>query len=404
MEPDHRSSPAALPRARLGVPAPVWALGIVSLLADLGSELAYPIVPVFLVVTLGASPLVVGVIEGLAEGTAAGLRPASGWLSDRMPRRRPLVSLGYGLSALGRVLLPLAPGWGAVLGARLVDRVGKGLRTAPRDAIIADATAPEIRGRAFGLHRTMDTIGAVGGPLLALLALAAVGDARLRLVLLLAAIPAAAAVLVTFRIPEPERHAAPRAAAADGERALPGRLWLFMAGWGVFAIGNSSDAFLILRAGDLLGSATAAVAAYALYNVVAAAASLPAGIASDRWGRKPLLIGGLAVFAAVYAVVAAAPSAWLLVLALAAYGGYLAMTDGVSRALVSTLAPAERRGLVLGLFAGVTAAAAVIASITGGLLWDRLGPGWTFGYGAAMALAGAAVLAVCPMGGRPAAR
>ncbi|MFN8122975.1 MAG: MFS transporter [Thermoleophilia bacterium] len=385
-------------RARAGVSPVVWSLGVVSLLADLGSEFAYPLVPVFLTVTLGASPAVLGLIEGLAEGTAAALRPASGAISDRLPRRRPLVSAGYGLSAVGRVLLPLAPGWGAVLAARLVDRVGKGVRTAPRDAMIADATPPESRGRAFGLHRSMDTVGAVGGPLAALVALWALGEGSLRTVLLIAAVPVVASAAVTFRIREPRRRPARRRDAGDGPRPpLPGRYWLFLGGWALFAVGNSSDAFLILRARELLGSAAAAVAAYALFNVVAAVASFPAGVMSDRLGRRIPLLAGLGVFAAVYAVVATAPAWPVLLAAFAAYGLYLALTDGVSRALVSTLAPAGRAGEALGLFAGVTAAAAVAASVGGGLLWDRLGPGWTFGAGAVLAAAGAAVLTACPM-------
>ncbi|MFN8108682.1 MAG: MFS transporter [Thermoleophilia bacterium] len=384
-------------RARLDVSPVVWALGVVSLLADLGSEFAYPIVPLFLTGTLGASPAILGVIEGLAEGTAAALRPVSGWVSDRIPRRRVLVSLGYGLSAVGRVLLPIAPGWGGVLAARLVDRTGKGCRTAPRDAMIADATPPAARGRAYGLHRAMDTIGAVGGPLAALVALWAIGQHHLREVLLIAAVPAVAAVLVTFRLPEHARPGAGRRGHAEHRiPRLPGAYWWFLGGWTVFTLGNSTDAFLILRAEHVLGSAAAAVATYALYNLVAAVASLPAGILSDRVGRRPLLLGGLVVFAAVYAAVGAGDRGWVLVAAFAVYGLYLAMTDGVSRALVSTLIPPEAGGFGLGLFAGVTAAATVVASVAGGILWQRAGADWTFRYGAVMALAGGAVLLLHP--------
>lgn len=388
-------------RDRTGVSPVVWALGVVSLLADLGSELAYPVVPIFLTATLGASPAVLGLIEGLAEGTAAALRPLAGAISDQRPHRRPLVSLGYGLSAFGRLLLPLAPGWGLVLTARLVDRTGKGLRTAPRDAMIADATPADARGRAYGLHRTMDTVGAVGGPLIALAALAVLHDRHLREVLLLAVVPAVASVAVTFRIREPARRVTPgrrdRERAPAGGRLLPGRYWLFVLGWSLFTLGNSSDAFLILRARDVLGSTAAAVAVYALFNLVAALVSFPAGVLSDTVGRRPLLLAGLAVFAAVYAAVGARPSAPLLVAAFAAYGVYLALTDGVGRALVSTLAPADRRGLALGLFSGIASACTVTASIAGGLLWEGPGPEWTFGVGAVMALVAGAVLLVCPM-------
>lgn len=399
--------PPAPARLRLGVPPLVWALGVVSLLADVASEFAYPLVPVFLTVTLGASPAVLGLIEGVAEGVAAGLRPLSGAISDRVPRRRVLVSVGYGLSAVGRVLLPLAPGWGGVLGARIVDRTGKGVRSAPRDAMIADATPPEVRGRAFGLHRAMDTTGAIAGPLLALLVLALLGEGRLRLVLLVAAVPAVAAVAVTFLVREPPRTARRRGGTDDDPRVpLPPRYWWMLAGWALFTAGNSSDAFLILRAEDVLGSIGGAVAAYALFNLVAASASLPAGIASDRVGRVPLLVGGLAVFAGVYALIGLSASVPAVLVGFAVYGAYLAMTDGVGRALVADLAPAARRGAAIGIFQGVTAGATVIASVTGGLLWDRLGPGWTFGYGAVCALAAALVIAatVAHRPARPAVR
>ncbi|HEY8490200.1 MAG TPA: MFS transporter [Dehalococcoidia bacterium] len=383
-----------------GVERDIFVLGLVSFFADVAGEMLYPIVPVFLTATLGAPVFAVGLVEGVAESTAALVRTASGWLSDRVGRRKPLVALGYGLSAVAKPLLALAFGWPLVLLARFLDRTGKGLRGAPRDALIAEWAPPAERGRAFGFHRSMDTAGAVVGPLTALLVLWLLAE-RLRLAFLVAFAPAAAAVLlvalVRERRPAATAGAPPLSLRLDGyDRGFKALLLVTV----VFAMGNSSDAFLILRAQDLGLSATMVVLAYTLYNAVYAALSLPAGMASDTVGRRNVMLAGLAIFAAVYLGFALAGSGTLVWPLFAVYGAYIALTDGVARALVADLVPADRRATALGLYSTVLGVTVLAASVIAGALWDLLGPAAPFLYGAATAAA-AALLLVLLLPARP---
>lgn len=381
------------------VPATVLLLGAVSFFADVASEMVYPLVPIFLTTGLGAPVAVVGLIEGVAESTASLLRVVSGWWSDRVRRRLPLIVGGYSLGAVGQVLLAIATAWPIVLAARFAHRLGKGLRASPRDALIADSTAEAWRGRAFGLHRTMDTAGAVVGPLLALLLLTWFDD-RLRLVFALAVIPALLSLLPLLRVRDPSR-----AGEADGSarpkpalslRGFDRRLQLFLLANGVFALGNSSDAFLILRATDVGLSATAAVFAYVVYNLVYASASFPAGAASDRFGRRRVYVVGLFVFAGVYAGFALADRTAFVWPLFAVYGLYMALTDGIARALVADLAPAERRATALGVHGMLIGIAALAASIVAGQLWDHVGPAAPFFLGAGAAVASATLLILGP--------
>lgn len=381
-----------------GLPRNVVLLGVTSFFADISGEMIYPLVPIFLTVTLGAPVAVVGLIEGVAESTASLVKLGSGWFSDRIGRRMPLIISGYGLAAAGKFLLALAFAWPVVLVARFVDRFGKGVRGSPRDALIADSAPPELRGRAFGLHRSMDTAGAVVGPLLALLLVALLND-RLRLVFLLAAVPGVLSVLSLAFVreaPRPPRSATTTAAGAPSLvqtfRGMDRRLLLFMAASLVFALGNSSDIFLILRAKDLGLSTTATVLAYVVYNFVYMSAALPAGIVSDRLGRQGVFVFGLVIFAAVYAGFAFTSSPLAVWPLFAVYGLYIAMTDGVGKALVSDLAPAGRRASVLGAYGMMTGLLVFVASALAGVLWDQVGPWAPFALGAVGALAGAAIL------------
>lgn len=389
-------------RARLlgGLPQNVVALGITSFFADVSSEMIYPLIPIFLTTTLGAPVTVVGFIEGLAESTASLLKLASGWFSDRIGRRMPLVVGGYGLAAVGKLLLALAFAWPIVLVARFVDRVGKGVRGSPRDALIADSTPADMRGRAFGLHRAMDTAGAVVGPLLGL-GLVALLDERFRLIFLLAAIPGALAVLSLSLVREPPREAAMRTNVSSTSllttlRGADRRLVWFMAASLVFAIGNSSDIFLILRAKDLGMSTTTTVLAYVVYNVVYMLVAVPAGAASDRLGRRGVLVLGLIVFAVVYAGFALNTSAWVVWPLFALYGVYIAATDGVGKALMSDLAPREYRASVLGTYGMLTGIMVFVASALAGALWDQVGAWAPFALGAASAAIAAAMLILQP--------
>lgn len=374
-----------LGRARAALPENVRILGRVSFANDLASEFLYPIVPLFLTVTLGAPVAVLGVIEGVAEGIAVGFRGLAGWLSDRFGGgRRRWITAGYAASALGRPLLAAAGGWPLVLGARAVDRLGKAVRTAPRDALIRDSTVDGRVGASFGYHRAMDTAGAVLGPLVAVGVLAA--GLSLRSALWLAVVPGFAALVLLRRVREVPRTSVVGASAPKGRLSLlPGSFWAVLAVWVVFSLGNSSDVFLILRARDLGLGATLAVLAYAAYNLVYAGLSWPLGALSDRLPR--VLAGGLAVFALVYLGFAFAPGAWAIWPLFAVYGAYIAATEGVARAWVADHAPTGAVGTAYGVFAAATGASLLVASSIGGLLWSEVGPRWTFLMGTAAAAA-----------------
>lgn len=356
------------------IPRNVKVLSAVSFFQDAASELVYPVLPLFVVGTLGAPPSALGLIEGVAEGTAAIGKAVSGRLADRF-RRRPLIALGYGISSAAKPLIAAAGAWPMVLGARFVDRVGKGVRTSPRDALIAADTPPEIRGRAFGLHRAADSAGAVVGPLLGL-ALYEALDHRLRPLFVLAAVPAVLSVALIAFVRERPPPAGPRAAEARElvpVRALPRRYWRVVALLAAFGILNFSDALIILRASELgLGFAGIAVA-YALYNLVYSALSLPAGIQSDRRSRRLVFTVGLVPFAIAYLGLGLADSAgWVWVL-LPVYGAYTALTDGVARAWVADLLPEHALGTGIGVYQGLTGATALAAGVWAGLAWGEDG-------------------------------
>lgn len=379
-------SPTA-PRLRLG--RNVLALAAVSFLTDVASDMTYPLLPLFLATTLGASATAVGAIEGAAESTAALLKLFSGWLSDRVPRRKPLVLAGYGIASLIRPLIGLAQSASQVLAIRVTDRIGKGIRGAPRDALIADSVDPAIRGRAFGFHRSADHAGAVVGPLLAFVLLSWVG-LELRDVFLLTAIPGVLAVaVVVFGVREVPRDAAAKSRKLDLRAPLGKRFWSFLAVLLVFTLGNSTDAFLLLRATEL-GVAPALVPIlWALLHVVKSVSSTPGGALSDRIGRKPLLVAGWLLYAGVYLALAWADAEWHAWALFAVYGVFFGLTEGVEKALVADLVPADRRGSAFGWYNLALGIGALPASLIFGMIWDRAGAPVAFGFGAAMALAAA---------------
>ena len=372
-------------RAREALPPNVLTLGWVSFANDLASELAYPIVPLFVTITLGAPVAVLGLIEGLAEGIAVGLRGIAGWLSDREGgRRKPWIVGGYSATAVSRPLIAAAPAWGWVLGARMIDRLGKAARTAPRDALIRDSTEPAKIGSAFGYERAMDTAGAVIGPLAAV-GLLALG-LSLRGVLWVAVIPAFAMLLLLRPVREAPVSTEPVAARPKASlRELPTPYWLVLGIWVVFSLGNSSDVFLLLRANNLGLDTTLAVLSYAAYNLVYSSLSWPLGSLSDRIPRTIVLGAGIAVFALVYLGFAVAPAAWAVWPLFLVYGAYIAATDGVAKAWVSDYAPAGLAGTAFGVFAAASGAALLVASIAAGLLWSRVSPSAPFILGAVCA-------------------
>jgi MFS family permease len=367
-------------RARLELPRNVRALSWVSFANDAASELAYPVVPLFLTVTLGAPVAAVGLIEGVAEGIAVGLRGAAGWLSDRWGERRlPWVGGGYGGSAVGRIVVAAAPHWGWVLAGRVVDRLGKGARTAPRDALIRDSTPEPLLGSAFGYHRALDTAGAVVGPLAAVALLAA--GLSFRNVLWVAVLPGFLALLLLRAVREAPR-AKSEPVVATGEGSLPRSFWMVLTIWVVFSLGNSSDVFLLLRSKELGLGTTMVVLAYAAYNVVYSGLSWPLGALSDRHPRELVLGAGIVVFGLVYLGFAVAPGGWAVWPLFAVYGAYIAATDGVARAWVADQVPGRAIGTAYGIFSAASGAALLLASITAGLLWSHVSPAAPFVLGA----------------------
>jgi MFS family permease len=370
----------------------IRALGWVSFLTDVASEMVYPLLPGFLTRTLKASPAALGIIEGVAEATSAAAKVLSGRLSDRAARRKPLVFLGYALATAARPLVAFAQSWAHVLAIRFADRIGKGLRSAPRDALIADIVPRERRGRAYGLQRAMDNAGALVGPLLAALLLRFVVS-DVRAVFLLALVPGllALAVLGIF-VREPARPV-PRAerAVAPRER-LPGRFWRLVLVFALFALANSTDAFLLLRAGDAGVPAWQIPLLWAGFHAVKAAAGVPGGALADRIGRVPAIVSGWLVYAVSYAgfALASTPAAaWLL---FGLYAIFYALTEGPERALIADLVPERLRGRAFGAFHAAVGLAALPGSVIFGLLWKAFGHTVAFLTGAVLALAASTAL------------
>jgi MFS family permease len=364
----------------------VFAAGLVSFFMDVSSEMVYPLVPLFLANVLGVNKSVIGLIEGIAESTASLLKVFSGWYSDRIGRRKGLMGVGYAVSVLSRPLIALAVAWQHILVSRFIDRLGKGIRTAPRDAIIAESSDPEVMGRAFGFHRAMDTLGAVIGPALAFFLLSIfAGD--FRKVFWMSMIPGIIAVLlIVFLIKEkkkalPERHERPKLTLAH----FDWRFKFFLVITTLFAVGNSSDVFLILRS-QQLGIATAMIpVVYLTFNLVYALSAIPAGMAADRFGKKKIVLIGFILFTLIYygfAVAGSAPAAWGL---FCLYGIFMGFTEGVQKAFLTTIIPPDFKATAFGVYNTAIGLALFPASLIGGWLWDHVSPAATFYYGSAIA-------------------
>ena len=377
------------PRPALG--RNVIALGVVSFLTDVSSEMIYPLLPVFLTAVLGADAAFVGAIEGAAESTAALLKLASGWWSDRVRRRKPLVVLGYGIASVMRPLVAIAQSAGQVLLIRVSDRVGKGIRNAPRDALIAESVDPSIRGRAFGFHRAMDNAGGILGPLIAF-AVLTWHFAELRTVFWLAAIPAVLSLMVLIAfvrdVPAAEKPAADTKSLDLGQH-MGARFWTVLGVIFVFTLGNSTDAFLLLRANQLGVPVALAPILWAALHVVKSASNVPGGVLSDRVGRRPTLIAGWLLYALVYFGFARATAAWHAWALFAAYGVFFGLTEGSERALVADMVARERRGTAFGWYNLAIGLGALPASLLFGYVWDHAGAPTAFLMGASLALAAA---------------
>jgi MFS family permease len=400
---------------RKPLPRDVVVLGWVSFFNDVSSEMIYPLLPLFMVAVLGASATSLGWVEGIAQAVVAVLTAWAGLRSDRFRRRVPYVRIGYALPVAGKALLIGAVAWPMVLLGRTIDRVGKGIRSSPRDALIADTTSAQDRGRAFGLHRAMDSAGAVVGVLLSAVLLwwlsgspvegASVAQtehtaAAFRTIFAVAAVLGLAAVGFTFALREPSHEEATPAsttATASGTGLGLGGLsrgyWKVMVLLIVFSLANSSDTFLLLRAVEIGLAPWEVVLLYALFSLVYTVVSYPAGVISDRFGRWRVIAVGWVLYAAVYLGLtkAGTVSIWPL---LAVYGVYIALTDGVGKALLADHVPRERRGFAIGLFYMATGVTTLVSSVIAGVLWDRVGPAAPFWFGGLTAAAAVVLLLV----------
>ena len=372
------------------IPRGVWALGFVSLFADTSSELIHSLLPVFLVSVLGASMTSVGLIEGVAEATALIAKIFSGTLSDYLGRRKALTVLGYGLAAITKPLFPLAGSVGMVLTARFIDRIGKGIRGAPRDALVADLSPPHLRGASFGLRQSLDTVGAFAGPIVAIVALGPLAN-DIRAVFWIAVTPAivSVAILVAF-VNEPDRRA------DAGPRRTPLRLadvkTLSAAYWGVVTVGavltlaRFSEAFLVLRASDTGLTIAFVPLVLVIMNVAYGASAYPAGVLADRAGRRVVLLAGVGMLVLADVVLATVSTIWLVMAGIALWGLHMGLTQGLLATMVTDTAPPNLRGTAFGAFNLVSGVAMLAASVLAGLLWDRFGPTGTFAAGAIFSL------------------
>ena len=371
------------------IPTGVWVLGFVSMLMDISSEMIHSLLPLFMVTTLGASALIVGLIEGLAEATALIVKVFSGALSDYLGKRKGLALFGYALGALTKPLFALAPSVGIVLGARLLDRIGKGIRGAPRDALVADITPEGLRGAAFGLRQSLDTVGAFLGPLLAVgLMLLWAND--FRAVFWVAVIPGVLAVgLLLFGVQEPERHTGAKRSnpiSRENLRRLSPAYWWVVGIGALFTLARFSEAFLVLRAEQGGISLAFVPLVMVAMNLIYAASAYPFGKLADRMSHTQLLTYGLFVLLVADLVLASSNHWSIVLLGVGLWGVHMGMTQGLLATMVADAAPADLRGSAFGFFNLMSGIAMLIASVTAGLLWDQLGAAFTFYAGAAFCL------------------
>ncbi len=368
-----------------GVTRNIFILGVVSLLTDLSSQMVFPLIPLFLTTVLGAGACAVGVVEGAAETTASLLKVVSGYWSDKIKKRKPFVLFGYSLSSITKPLFAFAHVWSFVLFIRIIERIGKGLRTAPRDAIVAESSDESVRGRAYGFHRAMDGLGSILGAVLAFLLLPIFGY---RNIFLFAFIPAIVGVVVVLFVREKnvlveeETKAKP---VKTSFRELPVNLRLFIVASSVFALGHFGYAFLLLRAKDVGLTDSTAILMYVLFYVVYTLCSIPSGILSDRFGRKPVLVTGYLIFAVTSIGLMFTSGIYSIIVFFVFYGIFYALIDGVQRAFVVDLAPENLRATALGTFHAAIGMVALPGGYIAGLLWDKINPEATFLYGFTLA-------------------
>jgi MFS family permease len=368
-------------------------LAFASLFADIATEMLYPVLPVFLTQTLGASGSVVGLVEGIAQAVQNIVQGFSGWLSDRLGRRKPVALAGYLFAALAKPLIGLASSWHGVLGARFLDRFGTGMRSAPRDALIASSVSDEHRGKAFGLEGIGDNLGACLGPLIAVVLLAYFG-VDMRLIFILAVIPGLLAFFMVALVREPPRHVSAQTKTRISLRHLPRPYWNYLLVTALFGLGNSSTSFLILETQAVGVSLDKTILIYAAFNLVAALVSYPAGFLSDMLGRRRLLLIAFLIFFATYLGFALAGDLLTIALLFSLYGAFQGIFRAAGKALATDLVPERMRASGLGLYSATIGVQGLVASIVAGLLWDHVGHAAVFWYGATFAVVASIALLI----------
>lgn len=371
-------------------------LGLVSCFADISSEMVYPLIPLYLTAVFGATPVLVGVIEGIAESVASLLKVFSGYISDQYSRKKPIAFCGYASGLLYKLALLFAGSWVGILGARIIDRFGKGIRTAPRDVMVAESADKSQMGKSFGIHKALDMAGSAIGILLSYILLKNLGAGAYKTVFAVSVIPVLLALGMFVFIHENKSHreAKPRVHFWTNMKALNRNLKLYLLVAFLFTLGNSSNTFLLLKANAIGFSSTDVILLYFVYNLTSALLAIPFGKRSDKVGRKRVLVLGYVIFAAVYLGFAFATQKWMLVAAFVLYGFYTAMVAGVERAFISEIAPPELKGTMLGLHSTLVGVALLPASVIAGGLWDMFGSAAPFLFGAALSGAAALILAL----------
>jgi MFS family permease len=371
-------------------------IGLVSFFADLSTEMVYPMIPIYLTAVFGATPALVGVIEGIAESLSSLLKVFSGYITDKYRKKKPIAFLGYAAGLLYKLALLIAGSWVGVLGARVIDRFGKGIRTTPRDVLVSESGNASTLGRSFGLHKALDMAGSAAGILIAFFIMKAwKGDYAYKKLFLLSGIPALASLFMFLFIKETGK---PRVGKAPlrlvrGLKEADSRLKLYFVVVFIFTLGNSSNAFLLLRAGNVGFDASTVILLYFLYTMVSSLLAIPFGRWSDRIGRKKILVAGYAVFSLTYGLFASAANKPMIIAAFAIYGFFTAMTAGVERAFIAEISPKELKGTMLGLHSTIVGIALLPASIIAGFLWNAMGPIVPFAMGSALSLIAALILA-----------
>ena len=370
-------------------------LGLISCFADISSEMVYPLIPLYLTTAFGATPALVGIIEGIAESVASLLKVFSGYISDRFQHKKAIAFCGYATGVLYKIALLFAGSWAGVLTARVIDRFGKGVRTAPRDVKVAESADKQSMGKAFGIHKMLDMAGSAVGILLAFLLMKNIGPDGYKTVFAISIIPIVIALLLFFLIHEKKekQETVPRERFWKNISQLDARLKLYLFVTFLFTLGNSSNSFLLLRAADIGFNSSNTILLYFVYNLTASMLAIPCGKLSDQVGRKRLLVSGYLTFSLVYSGFAFCSSKPLMILIFLIYGVFTAMTAGVERAFIAEIAPPQLKGTMLGLHSTLAGIALLPASVIAGLLWDGIGPFAPFVYGSALSLLAAVILA-----------